>query len=152
LQFRISRAGELLYDAAISPKYTAYPTTREESKRFCGDRALVELACVRGSSVCAPFASSCDGPEDCPRGSVCCLDPDLAREHGPRAASECKSESRCLNGFAHIACHEAAECPKGMACSDTALAADFKTAIVGCGAAVAPMPAPAPSASAPAAR
>jgi hypothetical protein len=132
LRFRVRRHGELLYDTEITPKYGPYETLREESRLFCGERALVAPACVRGSSACAPYEPSCDGPEDCPNGKACCASPEWGREYGPRSATECSSTNRCLDRFGLIACHADSDCPSDMACADTSLAKDFKRPLTAC--------------------
>jgi hypothetical protein len=130
--FRVRRGGELLYDAPITPTYGPYETPREESRLFCGDRALVSPPCVRGSSACAPYAPSCDGPEDCPNGKACCASPEWGREYGPASATECSSTGRCLNRFGLVACHADSDCPTDMACTDTSLANDFTRPLAAC--------------------
>jgi hypothetical protein len=132
LHFRVRRGGELLYDAPITPTYGPYETPREESRLFCGERALVAPPCVRGSSACAPYPPSCDGPEDCPNGKACCASPEWGREYGPAAATECSSSRRCLDRFGLVACHGDADCPLEMTCNDTSVSKDFTRPITVC--------------------
>ena len=132
LRFRATRKGEVLYDAPVTPKYGPYETPREESRLFCGERALVAPPCVRGSSICAPYEPSCDGPEDCTGEKACCVDPALGKEYGPRATTDCSSRRRCLDRFGAIACHTDEDCPSDMTCTDPSLAKDFKRPIVTC--------------------
>jgi hypothetical protein len=129
-QFQVKRSGEAIYDARLEPKYTPYPTKREDHKRFCGEQAFVKPDCVRGSSECAPFAAACTGPEGCVKPKVCCLSPEWGRDYGVKAASECGFRRGCLDRFARIACHEDADCPEDMACSDGALRGEFKPAVI----------------------
>ena len=130
--FRVERAGEVLYDTTVSPKYGPYETPRSESRLFCGERALVTPDCRRGSSTCAPYEPSCDGPEDCAGGKACCASPEWGREYGPSAATECGSTRRCLDRFGLVACHTDAECPSDTTCTDTSLVKDFKRPITVC--------------------
>ena len=132
LTFRMRRRGELLYDARITPKYGPYETPRSESRLFCGERAFVAAPCLRGSSACAPYEPSCDGPEDCASGKACCASPEWGREYGPASATECESARRCLNRFGLVACHADADCPTDMACSDTSVSKDFKRPMTVC--------------------
>jgi hypothetical protein len=132
LEFRVQRQAELIYDAILEPRYAPYATRREDDKRFCGDRALVQPVCRRGSSQCAPYAASCDGPEDCPDRKVCCVSPEWGREYGPLAAAECSGRRSCLDRLAQIACHSDAECPDDMACSDASLAEHFRAPLLAC--------------------
>jgi hypothetical protein len=132
LTLRVTRKGEVLYDTRVVPSYGPYETPREESRLFCGERALVTPPCVRGSSACWPYEPTCDGPEDCPVGKVCCLNPELGREYGASAATECTSRSRCLDGFGSAACHGDGDCPNQMTCSDSSLAKHFKRAVAAC--------------------
>lgn len=132
--FRLSvrRNGEAVYDAELEPKYAPYETTRSEDHHFCGDRALVLPPCLRGSSECAPFPASCRGPSDCGPRQACCLTPEWSRDFGPKAGSECSSESRCLAHLGHLGCRTDADCPKDMRCGDASLAADFSPAVLVC--------------------
>jgi len=132
LSFRVSRSGEALYDTRITPKYGPYETPKSESRLFCGERALVTPPCVRGSSACAPYEPSCDGPEDCANGKACCASPDWGREYGAASATECSSKTSCLNRFGLVACHVDADCANEMACNDTSLAKDFKPPLTAC--------------------
>jgi hypothetical protein len=132
LRFRATRNGEVLYDTAIEPKYGPYETPREESRVFCGKRALVAPVCRRGSSACAPYEPTCDGPEDCGDGKTCCANPDFGREYGELAATECGSRRRCLDHFGSIACHTDADCPTDMSCTDQSVSKDFKRPVVTC--------------------
>jgi len=109
-RFRVRRHGELFYDTAITPTYGPYETPREESRLFCGERALVAPPCVRGSAACAPYQ---------PR-------------YGPASATECSSSRRCLDRFGLVACHADADCPHDMACTDTSLAKDFARPLIAC--------------------
>lgn len=131
-QFRVERNGEALYDARLEPKYTPYPTRREDNKRFCGEQAFVKPDCLRGSSECAPFPAACSGPEACAKSKVCCVSPEWGRDYGVNAASECSSARSCLDRFARIACRVDADCPKDMACDDTSLANEFKPSVIAC--------------------
>lgn len=131
-EFRVTRAGESIYDAHLEPKYTPYPTKREDNKRFCGEQAFVKPACLRGSSQCSPFPAACSGPEACAKPKVCCVSPEWGRDYGVKAASECSSSRGCLDRFARIACHVDADCPKDMACDDRSLEGEFKPALVAC--------------------
>lgn len=132
LRFQVKRGGEAIYDARVAPKYTPYPVSREENKRFCGEQAFVKPECIRGSSECAPFASSCTGPEACASPKVCCVSPEWGRDFGAKAASECSFSRGCQNRFGSIACHADADCPKGMTCDDKSLASEFKPELVIC--------------------
>ncbi|HVR18801.1 MAG TPA: hypothetical protein VMS65_03875 [Polyangiaceae bacterium] len=132
LSFRVTRKGEVLYDAALTPKYGPYETLPSESRLFCGERALVAPPCVRGSSACAPYEPACDGPEDCSGGKTCCANPDFGREYGPLAATECSSARRCLDRFGFVACHTDADCPSDMTCADASLTKDFKRPLTAC--------------------
>lgn len=132
LRFRVRRSGELLYDAPITPTYGPYETPREESRLFCGERALVSPPCVRGSSACAPYPPSCDGPEDCANGKACCASPEWGKEYGPAAATECSSARRCLDRFGLVACHADTDCPAEMTCGDRSIAKDFARPITAC--------------------
>jgi len=132
-RFQVKRGGESIYDARLEPKYTPYPTRREDNKRFCGEQAFVKPECVRGSSQCAPFVAACSGPEACTKPKVCCLSPEWGRDYGVKAASECGSPRSCLDRFARIACHADADCPKDMACNDTTLKNDFSPQVTACG-------------------
>jgi hypothetical protein len=131
LGFRVQLNGESLYDTEVEPHYAPWATRREESKRFCGDSALVEPACRRGSSQCAPYAATC-APEGCPADQVCCASPEQAHEYGVYAATQCSSRQGCLNRFGKIACKKDADCGESASCSDTSLARDFKPPISVC--------------------
>jgi hypothetical protein len=132
LKLRIDRGAERIYDVRVEPKYSPYPVRRGEDKRFCGEQAFVKPACVRGSSQCAPYRPTCDGPEDCPEHKVCCVSPEWGKEYGTQAASECVSARACLDRFARIACHESSACPKAMSCDDASLRAEFSEPILVC--------------------
>ena len=132
IRVTINQGKEVIYDSRLEPVYAAEDTPRTESKRFCGPRARLTPDCIRGTSACAPYATLCDGPEDCSDGKICCVSPESALEYGIRSASHCKSTAYCIGRLAHIACHVDSDCPKGMTCSDTTLAADFKPALRAC--------------------
>lgn len=132
LKFTVLRAGEKIYDATLTPRYSPYEIRREDDKRFCGEQAFLSPKCLANSSECAPFPLSCDGPEDCGEHKVCCASPEWGREFGKHAASECSTRSACLNSLAHIACHEDGDCPKDMRCDDLSLRADFKPSLTAC--------------------
>ena len=129
---KVSRAGEALYDTALDPHYSPYPTKREENKRFCGEQAFVQPACVRGSSECAPFATSCDGPEDCDKHQVCCGSPESARDYGKALASECSSRRRCQERYGHVGCHVDSDCAADERCGDDGASAEFKPPLLAC--------------------
>jgi hypothetical protein len=130
--FRVTRHGEVLYDTEITPKYGPYETPKSESRLFCGERALVAPPCTRGSSACAPYEPSCDGPEDCAGNKACCASPEWGREYGTASATECSSARRCLDRFGFVACHADADCPSDMTCGDSSLARDFKRPVTVC--------------------
>jgi hypothetical protein len=131
LGLQVRRGTELVYALEIDPVYSEYPATHEESKRFCGPRARLTPPCIRGSSACLPFRASCDGPEDCPGGQVCCLNPDLGRKYGAKAAVECSSERRCIDRFGMVACHAPEDCPPRMVCAPSSVA-DFSPLVQAC--------------------
>lgn len=129
---QVKRDGEPIYDSVLQPKYAPYPTLRAENKHFCGDRARIVPACLRGSSECPPFPTSCVGPEGCGGGQACCLTPDWGRDYGPRAASECASRSSCFAHFGQLACHEDGDCPADLRCAASRVAAEFSRPILTC--------------------
>jgi hypothetical protein len=131
-RLQLKRDLEPIYDTLLDPQFAPYPTTRAEDKHFCGERALVLPHCLRGSSQCAPFPARCTGPQDCEPKRACCLTPEWGRDFGPRAASECTSENSCFAHLGHLACHADSDCPSGMRCGDTSLAADFSKPVTVC--------------------
>ncbi|MEI9949311.1 MAG: hypothetical protein WDO74_10075 [Pseudomonadota bacterium] len=131
-RLQVQRDVEPIYDTLLEPKFAPYPTTRAENKHFCGERALVLPRCLRGSSECAPFPARCTGPQDCERKQACCLTPEWGRDFGPRAASACTSTNSCLSHLGHLGCHSDGDCPSGMRCTDTSLAADFSQPVSVC--------------------
>jgi hypothetical protein len=132
LRFEVRRRDELLYDARLKPAYGPYATRREDSRRFCGDRAHVKPQCVRGSSACEPFKPVCATPESCPKGKVCCLNVDWAREYGASAAAECSAPRYCLDRFGQIACSKDDQCPRDMRCGDASVARSFDPPLLVC--------------------
>jgi len=131
-QLQVKRGGEPIYDAELVPQFAPYATTRAENKHFCGERALVVPSCLRGSSECSPFPARCTGPQDCQPKQACCLTPEWGRDFGPLAASECSSESSCISHLGHLACHADDDCPRGMRCGDSSLAAEFSKPVSVC--------------------
>ena len=131
-ELQVERNGEHIYRADLEPKYAPYPTARAENERFCGDRARVVPACLRGSSECQPFPATCLGPEGCPHGQACCLTPEWGRDFGPKAASECAARASCFAHFGQLACHTDDDCPADLRCKSSALAADFSPAVLTC--------------------
>lgn len=131
-RLRVKRGAEPIYDTWLEPQFAPYPTTRAEDKHFCGERALVLPACLRGSSECAPFPTRCTGPEDCQPKQACCLTPEWGRDFGAQAASECTSTNSCLAHLGHLGCHGDGDCPSGMRCGDTSLAAEFSKPVSAC--------------------
>jgi hypothetical protein len=132
LDLQVHRGGELVYDARLDPTYTNYPVTREESQRLCGARARVLPACVRGSSACLPFRPACDGPEDCPKGRVCCINADLGRQYGARSAAECSTSARCVERFGLVACHGSEDCRSQATCERSPFGSDFVPTVMTC--------------------
>lgn len=132
LRFSVKRGADTIYDAELEPKYAPYDTPYADSHRFCGERAFLKPSCRRGSAACAPYAAVCDGPEDCEQGKVCCVSPEWGLEYGAHAATECASRARCLARLARFACHGDADCPKGMACTDGSLRAEFAPPLAAC--------------------
>ncbi len=132
LRIQVKQAGQALYDSLLEPKYTPWAIRRQDSKRFCGDRALVQPACLRGSPQCAPYPARCDGPEDCSGREVCCASAEWGREYGVQAATECSSRRDCLDRFARIACHADSHCAEGVACNDASLSREFAPPLVVC--------------------
>jgi hypothetical protein len=128
----IRKGKELLYDSELSPQYSPYAIQREPGQKFCGERAFVKPRCVRGSSQCWPFATNCDGPEDCEGGGVCCVDPEAGASYGPTTATECTTRGRCLGRVAELACHEDGDCPQRMKCRRAPYAEDFRRALSVC--------------------
>ena len=133
LGFRVKRGAETIYDERVEPRYAPYATRREDSKRFCGDRAFVKPACIRGSSQCAPYPASCTGPDGCPQGKVCCVNPDQAREYGVHTGTECSSRRGCLDRFGQIACRADPDCKDGSRCTDETFGRYFEPAMRVCG-------------------
>ncbi len=129
---KVTRQNEALYDGDVVPHYSPYPTKKEENKRFCGEQAFVQPKCVRGSSECAPFPTSCDGPEDCGEHEICCGSPESARDYGKGFATECSGRRRCLERYGHVACHHDADCRSGESCADDGSAAEFKPPLLAC--------------------
>jgi hypothetical protein len=131
-RLQVKRDAEAIYDTRLEPQFAPYPTTRSEDKHFCGERALLLPRCLRGSSQCAPFPARCTGPQDCPSKRACCLTPEWGRDFGPRAASECSSERSCLAHLGRLGCRLDSDCPSGMRCGDTSLAADYSNPVMVC--------------------
>ena len=131
-KLRVNRNAEAIYDADLEPKYAPYETTRAENSHFCGDRAQVLPPCLRGSSECAPFPARCTAPGDCAAKQACCLTPEWGRDFGPKAASECSSESSCLAHLGHLGCRADGDCPRDMRCAETSLSADFSPSVLVC--------------------
>jgi hypothetical protein len=128
----VTRNAEALYDADLEPKYAPYPTTRADDKHFCGDRARVVPSCLHGSSECEPFAIGCLGAQACTRPEQCCLTPDWGRDFGPRAASECAGKNSCFSHFGHLVCSADTDCPEGLRCSPSPVAAEFTPPVRTC--------------------
>lgn len=128
----VRKGNEVLYETKLEPSYSPYSVEREPGGRFCGDRAFVQPACIRGTSECWPFVTNCDGPEDCNRGRVCCVDPEWGADYGSSTATECTSSSRCLSRMAQLACHEDAHCPSEMKCTHAPFADQFRGALSVC--------------------
>ena len=131
-RLQVKRGAEPIYDTPLEPHFAPYPTTRAENKHFCGERALVLPRCLRGSSECAPYPARCTGPQDCPAKQACCLTPEWGRDFGPLAASECSSTNSCLSHLGRLGCHADSDCPSGMRCGDTSLAAEFSKPVSVC--------------------
>jgi len=131
-KLRVRRNQEAIYDTELEPTYAPYETTRADDKHFCGDRALVEPPCLRGSSECAPFPASCLAPADCGASRVCCLTPEWARDYGPRAGSECTTSTSCFAHLGHLACRADGDCPSDMSCRDTSFEREFSPAPRAC--------------------
>ncbi|HET7544032.1 MAG TPA: hypothetical protein VFK05_29375 [Polyangiaceae bacterium] len=129
---QVKRDAEPIYDAQLEPKFAPYATTRAEDKHFCGERALVQAPCLRGSSACAPFPARCTGPQDCEAKRACCLTPEWGRDFGPLSASECTSSNSCLSHLGHLACRDDNDCPSAMRCADASLAAEFSKPVLVC--------------------
>lgn len=128
----LQRNQESIYDLEVEPKYAPYETTRAEDKHFCGDRALVQPQCARGTSECAPYPASCAGPSDCAGKQVCCLTPEWARDYGPHAGSACTASSSCFAHLGHLGCRSDADCPSDMSCTDASFRAEFTPAVTAC--------------------
>ena len=132
LRLRVNQGSRAVYDTTLIPEYAPQTTRREESKRFCGQRAFLRPSCIRGSAECAPYRPTCQGPKDCGAGKVCCASPDWGLEYGAKAATECSSRGACLERFGRIACKEDADCPEANTCNDTSLSADFDPPLRAC--------------------
>lgn len=132
LHLAVHLVAEVIYNLNLQPNYSAELTSRADSKRFCGKRALVQPACIRGSTQCLPFPANCDGPEDCQKGKTCCASPESGHEYGYKSASKCTTFSYCLGRLAHIACHVTEDCPKDMSCDDNSFGDEYKPVLTGC--------------------
>jgi hypothetical protein len=132
LRLLVRRAGQAVYDALLTPEYSPFAVRRQDDQRFCGERAFVEPACLRGSADCAPYPAECDGPEDCSSPQLCCASAEWGREYGGRAATECSLRRDCLDRFGHVACHSDADCGEGTSCRDASLAGDFRPPLTAC--------------------
>jgi hypothetical protein len=133
LHIRVKQDSRAIYDTALEPEYAPYATRREDSKRFCGDRAFLKPSCIRGTLQCTPFRPTCTGTEDCSASDVCCASPEWGREYGAKAATQCSSTRACLDRFGRIACKKDADCPDGHACNDASLSAEFDPPLKACG-------------------
>jgi hypothetical protein len=123
----VTRNSDVLYDLDLAPKYAPYPTRRADDKHFCGDRARVVPACLRGSSECEPFPITCTA-QACSHTQYCCLTPDWGKDFGPKAASECASKNSCFAHFGHLLCGTDADCPADMRCLASPVAHEFSPA------------------------
>ncbi|MBN2195302.1 MAG: hypothetical protein JW751_20965 [Polyangiaceae bacterium] len=132
LILRVRHGRQSAFDTVVHPEYSEYLAPRAEGRTFCGRRATVVPACVRGTKQCQPFPASCDGPEDCPPRQVCCASPDWAKERGARDATRCLSERRCLDRCADVVCHLARDCPAGMVCDEGAIRGEFEPELSVC--------------------
>ncbi|HET9958350.1 MAG TPA: hypothetical protein VFQ61_27835 [Polyangiaceae bacterium] len=133
LDLKITRDTEDIYDAHILPRYSPYPTRREDDKRFCGPQARAQPTCIANSSGCTPFTTNCDGPEDCPKPRVCCASPEWGREYGAKSATECAPSRRnCLDRLALVACHADTDCPSDMHCAAEPVRREFRTPFAVC--------------------
>jgi hypothetical protein len=132
LQLRVERGEEVVYDTTLKPQYAEYAARREDDPRFCGQRAHVEPACVRGSSQCVPYRPACRGPSDCPRRQVCCISPDQALEYGVGAAARCISRDSCETSYGALACRSDDDCPNERSCDDERFEPDFEPSVTTC--------------------
>lgn len=134
MQLRVTRGAERIYDTSVTPQYLeADPGERGEVQDYCGQSTLLKPECIRGSSQCKPFATICDGPEDCPGTQACCAAPDWGMEYGAAHSMECTTRSACLSRIeSFIVCHADADCPKDMRCADESLAEDYEQKLQAC--------------------
>ena len=108
--------------SATSPNCTQ-PTLAAATSVFCG-----RLPCGGTTAPCCPALTSvntdatcrlrcrvpitCDGPEDCSNGSVCCsLEPAAGF-----AGASCVNASECI-APSRVICHQQADCPSPQQCS-----------------------------------
>ncbi len=96
----------------------------------CGDQCVENVsACTLASTEKRGGAHpmTCDGPEDCGSGQVCCVS-------GPSDASgiaECTSRDQCARGERQsLACHTARDCEPGQVCG--AQAGHFSPSLLTC--------------------
>lgn len=134
MHLRVTRGGERIYDTSVKPQYLeANPGERGEVQEYCGQSTFLKPECIRGSSQCKPFGVICDGPEDCPGGQACCAAPDWGMEYGAANSMECTTRSACLSRIeSFVVCHDDADCPKQMRCSDDSLSEEYERKLRAC--------------------
>jgi hypothetical protein len=114
----VPRESGVRYDAR-APDANADPTAYTLGSVQCGEHAACgtskPVCCAGGGNVCRSFidrcassdtAVSCDGPEDCALGEVCCAS-------GSRVACDPEGASHCPEApdtHATIVCHTNADC------------------------------------------
>ena len=113
-----------MMDAGLSgapPKYDdggLYAMPPSPNRVFCGQYtcdSTQNVCCLDDAATCGPKGTACmgrvtfacDGPEDCPRGEHCCLEPTDADGGRPRIDTLCRSN--CDFGPTYL-CHSHLDC------------------------------------------
>jgi hypothetical protein len=110
---------------ASSPTSSADSGGNDDSSSAigCGDDTCAigsEICCFTGfpeittmcsaESSCAELVATCDGPEDCEAGEVCCGDMDGA---------SCRMPDACTGFTAAQLCHSNSDCPETNNCHES---------------------------------
>jgi len=76
------------------------------------------------------FYMTCDGPEDCGAGTVCCAAVGAAAY----GQTDCRSVDECTGAglISEVVCRQNADCPAGLSCQPSQLRDTFTMSLLGC--------------------
>jgi len=99
-------------------------TTCNLSNQMCCDYHNTDPGCFEKGTYCFPGVDvTCDGPEDCVSGQVCCAKVLIHAQTAEYLSMTC--QATCEAGDERVVCGSSGVCPSGQTCAESEIAPPY---------------------------